>query len=457
MSDSKFFLFRFMIAYRRFILQKEISNMFQPYRNLNLLVKRCFTSSVTRLAYRDVTKDHPVIVGSKQLRKLLQEHVGAKKFWLENIAELSNIDAERAKKQEDLVPRSSKDSVQEVIIPLGSDLVQREKYLTFYNTVRFGKLLEDLDTLAGWVGFKYFKGPTERAPFSLVTACVDKINLQENTISSTEDIKLTGFISWAGRTSLEITSYVDQFDPETGTWKRLSDAVFVMVARSLKDGSATFVNKFVPTNDEEKKFFEQGELNVIERKRKSAESLFKQAPTAEERNLIHQMFLGSLDPSKSTFSRRVKPDNTVWMEYTRLKNLLICHPQARNLYNKIFGGFLMREAFELAWANTCTHIKSRPTVIAMDDVMFRKPVEVGSLLYLSSEIVYSKDTYLLTRVHAEVVDPKTGDIDTTNVFYFHFTSKKEFPQVAPMSYGEYMLYLDGLRHANALRIPEVTN
>lgn len=335
---------------------------------------------------------------------------------------------------------------------IGSDLVQREKYLTFYNTVRFGKLLEDLDTLAGWVGFKYFKGPTERAPFSLVTACVDRISLQENSISSTEDIKLTGFISWAGSTSLEITSYIDQFDKESGTWKRLSDAVFVMVARSLKDGSGTFVNPFKAADDQELKFFEQGQLNKVERKRKSEESLFKRAPTSDERNLIHDMFLKSLDPTKSTFSRRVKADNTVWMENTRLKNLLICHPQSRNLYNKIFGGFLMREAFELAWANTCTHIKSRPSVIAMDDVMFRKPVEVGSLLYLSSQIVYTKGSYLQTRVHAEVVDPKTGNVDTTNVFHFHFTSKKEFPDVVPMSYGEYMLHLDGVRHANSLGV-----
>ena len=330
--------------------------------------------------------------------------------------------------------------------------MQREKYLTFYNTVRFGKLLEDLDTLAGWVGFKYFKGPTERSPFSLVTACVDRISLQENSISASEDIKLTGFVSWAGSTSLEITSYIDQYDRDSGTWKRLSDAVFVMVARSLKDGSATFVNPFRVCDDQERKFFEQGELNKLERKRKAEESLFKQAPTADERNLIHDMFLRSLDPTKSTFSRRVKADNTVWMGNTRLKNLLICHPQSRNLYNKIFGGFLMREAFELSWANTCTHIKSRPSVIAMDDVVFKKPVEVGSLLYLSSQIVYTRGPYLQTRVHAEVVDPKTGHVDTTNVFHFHFTSKKEFADVVPMSYGEYMLYLDGVRHANSLGV-----
>jgi len=281
---------------------------------------------------------------------------------------------------------------------------------------------------------------------------VDRIRLQENSIGITEDIKLTGFVSWAGKTSLEITSYIDQFDPVTNEWVRLSDAVFVMVARSLADGSATFVNPMQVTSEEEQHYFEQGEANKIQRKKQAEESLFKTAPTAEERDVIHDMFLKTLDPTKSTFSQRVKPENTTWMEHTRLKNLLICHPQSRNLYNKIFGGFLMREAFELAWANTCTHIKSRPSVIAMDDVMFRKPVEVGSLLYLSSQIVYTENNYLQTLVHAEVVDPKTGNVDTTNVFHFHFTSRQEFPQVIPMSYGEYVLYLDGARHAKELNL-----
>lgn len=329
-------------------------------------------------------------------------------------------------------------------------MVLRDKYQTFFNTVRIGRLLEDLDTLAGWVGYKYFKGPTDRPPFGLVTACVDKISIAYDQITSTEDMKMTGFVSWAGKTSLEITAYIDQFDRTTNQWKKIAETVFVMVARSLKDGSATVVNKMVTTTKEEKMYFELGEANKALRKKKRDESLLKKSPTSKERDLIHNLFLKTLDPNKSTFSRRVKPENTTWMGDTRLKNILICHPQSRNLYNKIFGGFLMREAYELAWANTCVHIQSKPVVIAMDDVVFRKPVEVGSLLYLSSQIVYTKGNYLQTRVHAEVLDPKTGNVDTTNIFYFHYKSKKEFKQVMPMSYGEYMLYLDGVRHADAL-------
>uniref|UniRef100_A0A914VRK3 HotDog ACOT-type domain-containing protein n=1 Tax=Plectus sambesii TaxID=2011161 RepID=A0A914VRK3_9BILA len=73
------------------------------------------------------------------------------------------------------------------------------------------------------------------------------------------------------------------------------------------------------------------------------------------------------------------------MEDSKLKTVIICFPAQRNLYNKIFGGFLMRQAFELAWANCALFSKSRPLILAVDDIMFRKSVEVGSLLFLSSQ------------------------------------------------------------------------
>lgn len=48
-----------------------------------------------------------------------------------------------------------------------------------------------------------------------------------------------------------------------------------------------------------------------------------------------------------------------WMEESMLKTVRICFPEQKNLYNKIFGGFLMRQAFELAWANGCVYSKNR--------------------------------------------------------------------------------------------------
>ena len=50
--------------------------------------------------------------------------------------------------QSELPVKRSCDSYLEAIVPL-SDPVVRENYLTFLKTVRFGRILEDLDTFAG--------------------------------------------------------------------------------------------------------------------------------------------------------------------------------------------------------------------------------------------------------------------------------------------------------------------
>ena len=60
------------------------------------------------------------------------------------------------------------------------------------------------------------------------------------------------------------------------------------------------------------------------------------------------------------------------------------------------------QAFELAWANTHVYGKCRPFIVHSDDIWFRKPVEVGSMLYFNSQISYTEDNYVQTRVSAEV-------------------------------------------------------
>ena len=135
------------------------------------------------------------------------------------------------------------------------------------------------------------------------------------------------------------------------------------------------------------------------------------------------------------------------MEDARIKNIVLCHPEQRNIYNKIFGGFLMRKGFEVGWINACMYSESIVDIEVVDDITFRRPVTIGSLLFLSSQIVYTEGNSMLVKVHAEVIDPLTKSRDITNEFYFKFNSQKALvPRVLPKSYSEAMIYLDGKRH-----------
>ena len=86
----------------------------------------------------------------------------------------------------------------------------------------------------------------------------------------------------------------------------------------------------------------------------------------------------------------------------------ICQPDNRNIYGKIFGGYIMRQAFELAWANSFVFCKSRPRVLHMDDILFRSPVEIGAMLYFNSQVCFTQGNYVQIRVSAETLDPVTG-------------------------------------------------
>uniref|UniRef100_A0A8C0UPY8 Acyl-CoA thioesterase 9 n=1 Tax=Cyanistes caeruleus TaxID=156563 RepID=A0A8C0UPY8_CYACU len=358
------------------------------------------------------------------VRSKLRDIVGASTNWRDHVQAMQERKALHtllAKRQEDLPPRRMKDSYLEVILPLGSQPEIREKYLNVHNSVRFGRILEDLDSLG---------------------------DLCQKIIHPDCDIKFTGNVSWVGKTSMEVKMHMLQL--HGGDYSPVLDATFVMVARDPENKRPAFVNPLIPESPEEEEIFKQGELNKMKRIEFSTSSLLKMAPTAEERNIVHDIFLNTLDTRTVSFQSRKLPPNSVWMEDAKLKGLEICHPEERNIFNRIFGGFLMRKAFELGWATACSYGSSRPFIVSVDDIMFQKPVEVGSLLLLSGQVCYTEKNYIQIRVHSEVYNANTREQHTTNTFHFTFISENEVPQVVPKTYGESMLYLDGMRHFTAV-------
>ena len=185
-----------------------------------------------------------------------------------------------------------------------------------------------------------------------------------------------------------------------------------------RNKGAGVVNRLLTETPEEKMLLAKGQENYVYRKNQSKDSLFKTPPSVEENKLIHDFFIQTVDDTKLSFKARIKPEHSEWMEDAKLKNLVICQPEHRNRFNKIFGGFIMRQAFELAWANAYVYSKEMPIIQYMDDILFQKPVEIGSLLYFNSQVCYTQDRYVQIRVSAEVVDPKTGHLSVTNVFQY---------------------------------------
>jgi acyl-coenzyme A thioesterase 9 len=74
---------------------------------------------------------------------------------------------------------------------------------------------------------------------------------------------------------------------------------------------------------------------------------------------------------------------------TRYSATMVMQSQNRNLHGKIFGGFLMRQAMEIAWCNAHLFAGAFPQLELVDDIIFHKPVEIGSIVHFRSLTAFS--------------------------------------------------------------------
>ena len=108
----------------------------------------------------------------------------------------------------------------------------------------------------------------------------------------------------------------------------------------------------------------------------------------------------------------------------------------------------MRQGFELAFSTSYLFAKSQPSFVALDDITFYKPVEIGDILKLKSTVTYTEGRFLLVEVIASTTNPELGKSQLTNIFYFTFkcpnANENVIRHVMPHSYAEAMKFLEGL-------------
>ncbi|KAG0047333.1 hypothetical protein BGZ83_007584 [Gryganskiella cystojenkinii] len=348
-----------------------------------------------------------------------------------------------------LVLKTMQDSYTEIILPFKTDKALLEEYINVGGTLRHGKIMEDLDALAGAISYKHADdGKANSSPLTIVTASVDRIDLLKPL--GVCDLRLSGHVSYVGYSSMEVFMKMEEIseDKPGQHGDTILVARFTMVARDAITNKAAQVNPMLLQNDTEKKLFQMGEDHKAKKRVATDTALTKRPPTQEERFLIHDLYLNYSqydDPQSKT----KKPDDVEWMSDTKMSAIHIMQPQDRNIHDKIFGGYLMRLAYELAFCNASVFISSRPTFLALDEISFRKPVPIGTFLALDSQIVFAEggDHHSFqVMVKADVLDIKKGSRETTNTFWFTFTDPvKGTPRVMPRTYAESMLYLEGKR------------
>lgn len=154
------------------------------------------------------------------------------------------------------------------------------------------------------------------------------------------------------------------------------------------------------------------------------------------------------------------------MSTTTLHSSQIMQPQYRNRHNfMIFGGYLLKTSFELAFCCAAAFSHSRPTFVSLDPSTFENPVPVGSVLYLKATVAYtepattssasagndnpsssSSSTRVQIRIDSKVRDIEHGSTKPTGQFNYTFLVERDIG-VAPQTYEEFMIWVDARRRA----------
>ena len=81
------------------------------------------------------------------------------------------------------------------------------------------------------------------------------------------------------------------------------------------------MNPLVAECHEEKDLIKRGERNKVARLTAAKDSLLKHPPLDDEKHLIHDFFMNTVDHKALSFKARLKPENSVWMEDAKMKTI----------------------------------------------------------------------------------------------------------------------------------------
>ncbi|KAL4433423.1 hypothetical protein ABPG77_010276 [Micractinium sp. CCAP 211/92] len=303
-----------------------------------------------------------------------------------------------------------------------SDPVLREHYRNPWGSVRIGRILEDLDSLAGLVAFDHCDDgdPSTRPPL-LVTATVEAIQLRSSQLTLDQDMELSGRVVCTGSSSMDIRIELDQ-----GGQQQLT-ALFTFVARDPLTLKSTAITAVQPESEQDRALFE--ERVRVNAARKAERRLLGDSSKLLHVSLEGQRWAEQLLSAAKT--RRNLPalaeSHQLFMDDTSLENTFTCQPQQRNMHGRVFGGFLMRRAFELAHSTAYMFAGSRPRTIEVDRITFRRPVSVGDLLSMRSTVTHTWPSkqdpgkgLAHVQVEASVTQPEKLYSTVTNTFSFLF-------------------------------------
>ena len=108
---------------------------------------------------------------------------------------------------------------------------------------------------------------------------------------------------------------------------------------------------------------------------------------------------------------------------TTITELMI--PSYANFGGKVHGGFLLSLMDKVAYVVASKHSGGYCVTVAVENVEFLTPVEVGELVSMKASVNYVGRTTMIVGIRVESLQPKTGVVKHTNSSYFTMAAKDD--------------------------------
>lgn len=301
--------------------------------------------------------------------------------------------------------------------------------------IRWGRLFEELDKMAEDIALKYVRSFESEG--RVVTAAVDDIVLHVPA-DITKDVYLRARINYVGRTSMEVGIRVDQ-DKEAE--HSLAACYFTMVARIDKGGEAESLP--IPSLEYESEIEKERYVAAIKRRKKYQEQIdaLEEPPGKQEYQMLRELH-----------KAQEKEDFDGLLAGNQIRNSVErMYPDLENVPQKIFGGYVIRRAFELALIQAEEIMPDRPIFVRVNRINFLQPIRIGDKLDFTSRVVYSGETSMTLEIDIErtSMDKVTKALSNTCVFTFvnvdNTMNPQPVPKVYPSTYDEDERYLKAHR------------
>lgn len=329
-------------------------------------------------------------------------------------------------------------------LPLGSDLDLRRGFMVIneplLGNLRFGRLLEALDKVAEDTALNYVRQFHPEA--RVVTAAIDEIQIK-HAADVTRDIALHARINHVGRTSMEVGIRVEHpGDPAV----HIASCFFTMVARvGVGEASQSVV---IPPLEYVDDLEKQRCANAIASREayRNEQNVAAEPPSRAEYDLLNRLHHAQEEPEfNGLLAGRLVADSWERM-----------FPEQENVPTTIFGGYLVRKAYELSSICADLVAPNRPVIVAVNRINFFHPVRLGDKLHFTSRVVYTGKTSLSVEANIRRISRDRTSQALSNSCLFTFVnvdrdlSPQPLPTIYPSTYAEDARYLQAYRRSKGL-------